>query len=127
MPLVRIDLKKGRPHHQLTAIMDITITTIKEVLKLPADDTNIRLTEFDPAFFRMKQPYNIIIEISLFAGRSIDTKRILYKQITGNLHQQLGINPTEVFILLNDQPRENWGVRGGVAGCDLDLGFKVDI
>jgi len=65
--------------------------------------------------------------VSLFAGRSVETKRNLYKLITTTLQEQLTIGKEEVFILLNEQPKENWGIRGGVAACDIDLGFKVDI
>jgi hypothetical protein len=33
----------------------------------------------------------------------------------------------DLCILLQEEPRENWGVRGGVAGCDVELGFEVKI
>jgi hypothetical protein len=23
--------------------------------------------------------------------------------------------------------RQNWGIRGGQAGCDVELGFKIDV
>jgi hypothetical protein len=29
--------------------------------------------------------------------------------------------------LLRELARENWGIRGGQAASDVDLGFKVDI
>jgi len=32
-----------------------------------------------------------------------------------------------VFIVLNEQPRENWGIRGGIPASEIGLGFKVDI
>jgi phenylpyruvate tautomerase PptA (4-oxalocrotonate tautomerase family) len=39
----------------------------------------------------------------------------------------LGIPPDHVLVLLDEVPRENWGIRGGRAACDVDLGFKVDV
>lgn len=127
MPLVKIDIEKGQSREFLLSLMDLTMNCVKEGLKLPQDDTNIRLTEFEPGFFRMKTPYRIIIEISMFAGRSVEAKRNLYQLITNTLFEKLAVEKTHVFILINDQPKENWGVRGGVAACDLELGFKVDI
>jgi hypothetical protein len=31
------------------------------------------------------------------------------------------------MITLHELPRENWGIRGGQAATDVDLGFKVDV
>ena len=60
--------------------------------------------------------------IEAFAGRSLDAKRALYREIAGGL-QEAGIPKQDVFIVLKEIPMENWGLRGGVAGCDIDFGF----
>ena len=39
----------------------------------------------------------------------------------------LGIPKDHVKILLRELPRENWGIRGGQAATDVELGFKVDV
>lgn len=31
------------------------------------------------------------------------------------------------MILLREIPREDWGIRGGQAGSDIDLGFVVEV
>jgi phenylpyruvate tautomerase PptA (4-oxalocrotonate tautomerase family) len=41
--------------------------------------------------------------------------------------EALGIPRDHVKIVLREIPRENWGIRGGQAGCDVELGFKVDV
>jgi phenylpyruvate tautomerase PptA (4-oxalocrotonate tautomerase family) len=56
----------------------------------------------------------------------MDAKRALYAAIVRNL-EELGTPRDHVKILLREIPRENWGIRGGQAGCDVDLGFKVDV
>ncbi len=38
-----------------------------------------------------------------------------------------GIPRDHVKILLRELPKENRGIRGGLAGCDVDLGFNVEI
>ncbi|WP_230461817.1 tautomerase family protein [Gordonia sp. 135] len=32
-----------------------------------------------------------------------------------------------VTVIVRDLPTESWGVRGGQAACDVDLGFDVDV
>jgi hypothetical protein len=29
--------------------------------------------------------------------------------------------------MLREIPKENWGIRGGQAACDVELGFKVEV
>ena len=127
MPLVEINITKGKNKDFLLSLMNETMNCIQSVLKLPADDTNVRLMEYEEDFFRMKTPYNILVCINMFSGRTSETKKNLYKTLVEQLYSQLAINPKEVFILINEQPRENWGVRGGVAASDIDLNFKVEV
>jgi len=70
--------------------------------------------------------YCIHISIDAFAGRSLDAKRNLYRTIAANL-EPFGIPKDHVKILLREIAKENWGIRGGQAGCDVDLGFKIDV
>jgi phenylpyruvate tautomerase PptA (4-oxalocrotonate tautomerase family) len=66
------------------------------------------------------------IEIELFAGRSMDAKRALYRAIVQNV-SALGVPEAEIKTILIEVPPENWGLRGGLAASELDLGFKVDV
>ena len=75
----------------------------------------------------MKAPYSIIIEISMFSGRTLETKKKLYQTIVNTLSDKMKIAKKEIFIVVSEQPKENWGVRGGIAACDLDIGFKIEV
>ena len=66
------------------------------------------------------------VSIDAFAGRSLEAKRELYRAIVQNL-EPLGIPRDHVKIMLREIPRENWGIRGGQAGCDVDLGFVIEV
>lgn len=127
MPLVKVNIEKGKSKKFLAELLHCIMDCVQQSLKLPPDDRNIRLCEFEKDMFFMKQPYSIIIEISLFAGRTIDTKRKLYQSLVSVLSEQLKLKKEEIFILLNEQPKENWGIRGGIAASDIDLGFKVEV
>jgi phenylpyruvate tautomerase PptA (4-oxalocrotonate tautomerase family) len=62
------------------------------------------------------------VSLDVFAGRTLEAKRSLYRGIVENL-ESLGIPRDHVKILLREIPREDWGIRGGQAGSDIDLGF----
>jgi hypothetical protein len=50
----------------------------------------------------------------------------LYRKIVKNLHE-LGVPNDHVKILIREIPEENWGIRGGQAGCEVELGFRIDV
>ena len=127
MPLIKVEIAKGNNKEFLISLIDLIMNCVQEALKLLPDDRNIRLAEFEKGLFQMKQPYRLIIEISMFSGRSAETKKKMYQLIVSTLSDKLEIKKEEVFILVNEQPKENWGIRGGIPASEIDLGFKVEI
>lgn len=81
MPTVKIELQKGIDHQTLIKIRDSVMDSVVQVLQLPADDRNVRLIEYQPEFFQMKPPYEILIEISMFVGRTKERRRNCIKQL----------------------------------------------
>lgn len=66
------------------------------------------------------------ITIDCFSGRTLETKRKLYQQLVKNL-VAFGIPEDHILITLRESLLENWGICGGQAACDVDLGFKVNV
>ncbi len=62
----------------------------------------------------------------MFAGRSPYAKKRIYREIVKGLGD-LGVYPMDVFIVLYEPPKENWGIRGGIPASEVDLGFKVEV
>ncbi|MDR0232524.1 MAG: tautomerase family protein [Dysgonamonadaceae bacterium] len=127
MPAVKIELSKGRDKQTLLRLRDSVMDSVVETLKLPSNDRNIRLIEHKPEFFQMKPPYEILIEISMFLGRTKETKKKLYQTIVEKLEMNCSIEREKIFIILNEQPLENWGGRGGIPADEMDLGFRVNV
>lgn len=125
MPLVKIEICEGRSREKLLQLQKTVMDSVVKVLELPDNDRNIRLQEYKPGSFSMKPPYEILIEISLFKGRTIKTKKLLYQTIIENL-RNLEIKKESVFILLNEQPLENWGVRGGIPASEIEFDFVIE-
>jgi phenylpyruvate tautomerase PptA (4-oxalocrotonate tautomerase family) len=127
MPLVKIELAEGKNKDTLVKMRDLIMDAVVESLKLPDDDRNIRITEYKKDLFGMKKPYEIIIEITLFSGRTKAIKKTLFYTIVDRLYNDLNIEKDKVFIVLNEQPLENWGVRGGIPADEIKLDFNVNI
>jgi phenylpyruvate tautomerase PptA (4-oxalocrotonate tautomerase family) len=127
MPSVKIELLKGRENQTLIKIRDLVMDSLVESFKLPNGDRNVRVIEYQKDFFQMKPPYEMLIEISMIIGRTKDTKRKLYQSIVNNLESNGLIQKEKVLITLNEQPLENWGVKGGNPADEVDLGFKINV
>ena len=127
MPLVKIELIEGRDLSTLLKIKELVMDAVVESLQLPVDDRNIRIMEYKPEFFSLKVPYEILVEITLFSGRTAETKKKLYHNIVHSLEQNGICSKENVFIVLNEQTQENWGVRGGIPASEVKLNFKVEI
>jgi 4-oxalocrotonate tautomerase family enzyme len=127
MPQVKIELEKGNSKEILKTLIDTVMECVQEILKLAADDRNIRLLEYENGLFFTKAPYRILIGISMFSGRTSETKKKLFQTIVSRVSEKLNIKKEEIFILINEQPKENWGIRGGLPANEVDLGFKVEI
>ena len=63
---------------------------------------------------------------AMFKGRSIETKRALYRTIVENL-EPFGVSPNDIKIILIEVLPSEVGMRGGKAACDLEIGYEVAI
>ena len=131
MPSVLIEVRKQYTREQEVALMEAVHAALREAFKIMPHDRNVRLIAHEPHRFvyppdKEKPEYYTHISIDAFAGRSLDAKRALYKTIVNNL-EPFGIPKNHVKILLREITKENWGIRGGQAGGDVELGFKVEV
>jgi phenylpyruvate tautomerase PptA (4-oxalocrotonate tautomerase family) len=129
MPLVKIETRKSWNASQKKEIMEAIHSAMREALKIPENDRDIRFHEYHPADFQVspdKTENYILLEISMFTGRSLEAKKSLYQGIVANLGKQ-GVLASDVFIVLHEVPLENWGIRGGIPASEVDLGFKIGV
>jgi phenylpyruvate tautomerase PptA (4-oxalocrotonate tautomerase family) len=131
MPSVLIEVRQQHSAQQETAMMEAVHMALREAFKIKPDDKHVRLVVHEPHRFicppgKARPEFYTHVSIDALAGRSLDAKRNLYKAIINNL-EPLGIPKDHVKILLREIPATNWGVRGGQAACDIDLGFKIDV
>ena len=131
MPSVLIEVRQQYSAEIESGIMEAVHSALRSAFKILPGDRNVRLLVHEPHRFecppdREKPEYYTHISIDCFAGRSLAAKRKLYKNIVSNL-SQFDIPENHVKIMLREITAENWGIRGGQAACDVDLGFEVKV
>ena len=131
MPIVTIDVRQQYPAALEVKIMQAVHAALIDAFKIKQTDRITRLNVYNADHFQcspdLAQPeYFTLVQIDAFQGRSIQAKRKLYQCIVENL-SQLGIPKDHIMIVIREMPSENWGIRGGVAACDVDLGFDIHI
>lgn len=131
MPSVQIEIRRAIGTDEEMAIIEAVHSSMREAFKIPPGDRNVRLVVHEPHRFACpphlaKPELFTLIGIDAFSGRSLDAKRALYAAIVEKL-EKIGIPTDHVIIVLNEIQTENWGIRGGLAACDLDLGFKINV
>jgi len=68
----------------------------------------------------------IVIEISMFEGRDVATKKKLLRLLMDRIHNQLSIPVNDIEITIYETPKCNWGIRGQT-GDELGLSYKVEV
>jgi phenylpyruvate tautomerase PptA (4-oxalocrotonate tautomerase family) len=129
--LARIDILEGRTVEQKHAMVAAVRGALSEALRAPDEDPLVRLAEYPPEQFTLPYPERhsdrfALVEITMFAGRSIETKRRLYDAVVRRLIA-VGVPPDDVLIVLHQPPMHDWAVDGGTPANEADIGFDVEI
>lgn len=131
MPSTLIEIRRPSSPEEVEALIAAVHDSLVAAFRIPAGDRNIRLVTFEPhCMVRGRGIQNddryTRVTIDCFAGRTVAAKRHLYREVVERL-SQLGTPAENISILLRESPLENWGIDGGRAACDVDLGFTVDV
>lgn len=86
----------------------------------------ISLEEKDFIYPKDRTNSYVIIEISMFTGRTKETKKAFIQSLFENISSLCSINPNDVEVTIFETPQENWGIRGKPAD-ELHLNYKVTI
>ena len=115
MPLVRIEIIKGKDREYKKAIADCVHEGLMEAFGISDDDRFQRIIEiYDEDFERSSDKTDkfTMIELTIFPGRTKEQKAAAIRMITEKLTERLSIPATDVFIIMHELPLENWGFAG---------------
>lgn len=115
MPLVRIEMLKGKSPEYKKTVFDCVHEGLAESLGIEEWDRFQRINEYERENFEIpsfKSENFMIIELVLFPGRTKEQKAAAIETITAKLSERLKIDKADVFILISEPPLENWGMAG---------------
>ncbi|HSZ66123.1 MAG TPA: tautomerase family protein [Xanthobacteraceae bacterium] len=123
MPLVRIDLRRGKPAAYKKAISDGVYQALREIFTVPENDRFMVVTDRDEADFIYEPSYLgiehgsefVMLQITVTNTRTVEQKQALYARIVELLGKNPGIRPQDVMINLIDVGKENWSFGNGIA------------
>src|SRR6185369_1801155 len=129
MPIARIEVRKKWSRQEKDLLIQALHEAMVECLKIPEYDKITRFVEHEPEDFVVPPGCSenyVLVDISLFSGRSLDAKRALYKSVVSRF-TEIGVPKKDIFIVLHEVPRDNWGIRGGIPASEVDLGFEIEV
>jgi phenylpyruvate tautomerase PptA (4-oxalocrotonate tautomerase family) len=131
MPSALIEVRRSHTQAEEVALLEAVHESLVAAFRIPPTDKHVRLVSHEPHRFacspNLAAPeLATLVSIDCFAGRSLDAKRALYREIVERF-ADLGIPNDHVTIMIREITTENWGIRGGQAASDVDLGFKIDV
>lgn len=129
MAQIRIYGRRDHISEVRSALSDAIHTCAVEALELPEGNRFHRFIPLDAEDFIYPADRGgryTIIEISMFEGRTIETKKRLIRLLFKRLASDCGIAPRDVEITIFETPRHNWGIRG-LPGDELSLDYSVKV
>ena len=123
MPLVRIELVRGKSPEYRKAIADGVYKAMRETIQVPENDRFEIISEHDAANFVYDRRYLgidrsehfVVIQIVLRRGRTTEAKQALYRRIAERLQESPGIRAEDVFVTLVENGLEDWSFGKGQA------------
>ena len=115
MPLVRVDMITGKTPAYKKKVLACIHNGLMESLGIEDWDRFQRIFETPKEDFEIpsgKSDNFLIIELTLFPGRTKEQKAKAIELITSKLAEELEISPADVFVVINEPPYENWGIAG---------------
>jgi 4-oxalocrotonate tautomerase len=122
MPLVRIDVRKGKDAAYRQKIGQVVYQAMVGV-GVPENDRFQIIAEhnadgfkFDPDYLGIHRTADLVmIQITWNEGRTLAQKQTLYKTIADGLQATIGLRREDVLINLIEVKKENWSFGNGVA------------
>jgi phenylpyruvate tautomerase PptA (4-oxalocrotonate tautomerase family) len=117
MPLVTITVRRGRSEVETQAISEGIHRSLVEEIGIPDADFNHRILELDAAHWHLpagRSERLVCVEIRMYPGRTAEMKRALFRSIARKL-EAFGIAAEDVFVVIDEPPRENWSVSVAAA------------
>ena len=123
MPLVRVDLRRGKSAAHKKAICDGIYRAMLDTFSVPKEDRFMVVTEHGDDDFIYSDNYLdiarsndlVIIQITANDTRTVDQKKAFFAKIAALLSENPGLRKEDIFINLVEVKKENWSFGNGIA------------
>ncbi|KJV26672.1 tautomerase family protein [Luteibacter yeojuensis] len=120
MPLVRIDIRKGKDAAYRTALGHAVHDALVAI-GAPQDDRFQVIAEhdaaglvYDPDYLGIHRTDDVVfVQITFNDTRTLEQKKALFKHIVENMARSPGVKPGDVLINLVEVKKENWSFGNG--------------
>lgn len=110
-------------------LSNVIHSCVVDALSFPQDKRAHRffpLEEEDFYYPAGRTPRYTIVEISMFEGRSVETKKDLIHLLFERTQRELDLDPADLEVTITETPKHNWGFRGQ-PGDEIGLNYKVEV
>lgn len=122
MPIIKIDMIKGRTEEQIKAILDVSYEVMLEAFEAPVGDRYQIVTQHE--YYEMaildtglgvERTTDILVFTLISRPRTKDQKLKLYNNLATRLHDELNIRKEDIMVSLIENTDENWSFFNGEA------------
>lgn len=123
MPLVRIDLIRGRREEDIAAIGESVQRALVETMGVPERDRFQVITEhaanrliYDPSYLGVERSDDFVfVQVTLSRGRTTEQKQAFYARLAELLERNARMGPEDLAISIVESAREDWSFGDGIA------------
>lgn len=120
---MKLYLRRGKSAEYKRSVADAVHEALVAHANVPPDDRFQIIHELDEEALIAHPSYGgvsrssdlIIVDITLNAGRTVEIKKNLYRDIAERLNRAADVRPDDVMICLVEVTKENWSFGGGKA------------
>ena len=122
MPIIKIDIFKGRTEEEIKQILDISYEVMLDSFQAPVGDKYQIVTQHEN--FEMEildtglgisRTKNIIVFTLITRPRTKSQKVNFYRNLANSLNTRLGVSKEDIMINLVENTDEDWSFFGGEA------------
>ncbi len=122
MPLIRIDLIKGRTEKEIAQLLDAAHEAVLAAFRVPERDRYQILTEHDASRMRIEdtglglQRTDKVVVVQVFSRpRTTEEKQNFYRLLCAALEKKSGIAPSDVMVGIVENTDADWSFGNGEA------------
>jgi phenylpyruvate tautomerase PptA (4-oxalocrotonate tautomerase family) len=122
MPIIKIDMIKGRTKEQIKAILDVSYEVMLDAFEAPEGDRYQIVTQHEDyemaildTGLGVERTDDVLVFTFVSRPRTKDQKTKFYRNLVSRLHEELNIRKEDVMISLVENTDENWSFFNGEA------------